>query len=118
MRDATVTGVQTCALPISPALLAMDASVRIAGPDGEKIAALEKFFMTPRDNVTRENILEPDQILTEIMVPLPREGSRGIYLKARERRCWDFALASVALLLNIDDGICQEIRLVLGGIAP
>jgi xanthine dehydrogenase YagS FAD-binding subunit len=102
----------------APALLALDARVKIAGPDREKIVPLENFFVTPRQDKSRENILEPEEILTEIMVPYPGEGSQGIYLKARERSCWDFALASVALLLNMKDGICQEIRLVLGGIAP
>lgn len=102
----------------APALIALGAFVKIAGPNRERSLPIERFFIPPRQDIARENILETDEILTEILLPYPKEASRGVYLKARERRCWDFALASVALLITIEEGICQGIRLVLGGLAP
>jgi xanthine dehydrogenase YagS FAD-binding subunit len=100
------------------ALVALEARVKIASLERKKTIPLDKFFILPRQDISRENILEPDEILTEILIPYHQEGSRGVYLKARERKCWDFALASVAAICVIKEGICHDVRLVLGGIAP
>lgn len=101
----------------APALIALGARVKVAGPQGERVIPLEKFFVGPRKDVRRETVLGPQEILTEIQVPSIPEG-RSIYLKSKERRCWDFALAAVAVSLTLKDGLCQEARIVLGGVAP
>src|SRR6266487_2921988 len=66
IRDGRVTGVQTCALPISPALVALGATARIAAGSRERTVPMEKFFVTPRENVLRENVLLANEILTAI----------------------------------------------------
>ncbi|MBI4334651.1 MAG: xanthine dehydrogenase family protein subunit M [Chloroflexi bacterium] len=102
----------------APALIALGASVKIASPRGERVVPLEQFFISPRQDGSREHILQPDELLAEVQLPPPPEGSRSLYLKARERRCWDFALASVALVQTVKGGACQGARVVLGGVAP
>jgi xanthine dehydrogenase YagS FAD-binding subunit len=62
-------------------------------------------------------ILEPGELITEVAVPIPARGSRGIYLKAMERKAWSFALVSVAAILWLDGDTITEGRLVLGGAA-
>ena len=102
----------------APALVALGARVRIAGPNGERTVPLDKFFVTPRQNVRRENILEPNEILTEVQVPTAPAGSRAIYVKEMVREIWDFALCSVAALVTLKNGIVQDARVVMGGVAP
>jgi len=102
----------------APALIALDARVRIAGHDGSRELPLAEFFVGPDQDPTRETILNADQILTQIRIPPPPAGARGLYLKASERRSADFALASAAVLLAWQSGQITHARIVLGGVAP
>jgi xanthine dehydrogenase YagS FAD-binding subunit len=102
----------------APALMALGASVRIAGPKGERVVPLDAFFVLPRKDVLRENILEPNEVITEILVPQPAAGSTSTYLKFKERETQDFALASAAVALTSRNGVVQSARVVLGGVAP
>jgi xanthine dehydrogenase YagS FAD-binding subunit len=103
---------------LAPALVALDARIKLAGPAGEKTIPLEKFFVTPQVNARRENILGPADIVTEIQVPHPKAGSKGFYYKARERQAWDHAIVSVAAVVQSAGGAVREARVVLGGVAP
>lgn len=102
----------------APMLMALNASVRIAGPNGERVVPLEQFFTLPRRNVMRENILEPNEIVTEVLIPTPAPGSRSVYIKFKERDTQDFALAAAAVALTISNGTVRDCRVVLGGVAP
>jgi xanthine dehydrogenase YagS FAD-binding subunit len=100
------------------ALVALGATVRIGGGTRERTVPIEKFFVTPRENVRRENILLPNEILTEIEVPNAPAGSKAVYVKEMVREMWDFPLCSVAAMLTLKDGVVQAARVVLGGVAP
>ncbi|MBI3089844.1 MAG: xanthine dehydrogenase family protein subunit M [Candidatus Tectomicrobia bacterium] len=100
------------------ALLALDARITIAGPQKEKTVKAEDFFIGPRQDVLRENILQPAELITEIVVPTPPANTRSTFLKTRIRGSWDFALASVAVRCTAKNGVCQAARLALGGVAP
>jgi xanthine dehydrogenase YagS FAD-binding subunit len=102
----------------APALVALDARIKIAGPAGEKTLPLEKFFVLPSVDFKRENVLNPAEIVTEIYVPMPKSGSKGFYHKVRERQAWDHAIVSVATVIQSNRGIVREARVVLGGVAP
>ncbi len=103
---------------LAPALISLDAQARIAGPSGDRTIPLEQFFVLPTVNVQRENVLQPDEILTEIVVPLPAPGTRSTYWKQMERDAWDFALVSVAAAIRQQDGKVEQARIVMGGVAP
>ena len=120
-----------CPSDMAPALVALDAQLRIAGNDSkkgkiERVVAIQDFFVGPRENLYRENILEPHELITEIRVlnadPENRPGDRSaihaIFLKVRERNSWDFALASVAARLTFEGGVVRSSRIVFGGVAP
>jgi xanthine dehydrogenase YagS FAD-binding subunit len=101
----------------APALVAFDASMRITGPKGSRTVPVEKFHVLPRTDVRRETVLEPGEIVTEIVLP-PSRGLRSSYRKVRARASWDFALAGIALVLRFKDGVVAEARAVLSGAAP
>jgi xanthine dehydrogenase YagS FAD-binding subunit len=102
----------------APMLVALGAAVKIAGPGGERTVALEDFFVLPKDELHKENDLQPGEMVTEIFVPPPASGLVSSYRKVRERGSWDFALASVALALRMSGQRVEEARVVLGGVAP
>lgn len=101
----------------APALVALDARLKIAGPRGSRVVPIGDFFVTPGQNISKENVLEQGEILCEILLPKP-DGSRSTYRKVRERGAWDFALASVALRVELEGGRVKSARVVLGGVAP
>lgn len=100
----------------APALIALKAAAVVMGSEGEKKIPLDEFFLG--GNSRFETILKPDQFLKEIQIPVPRAATRQCFLKQRIRRSADFALASVSVVAELSDGVCEYIRLVLGGIAP
>jgi len=102
----------------APALIALDAKVRIAGRNATRVVALDKFFVLPDDNARKENVLEPNEIITEILLPPPAVGGKSSYRKVRARGSWDFALTGVALAINVKAGRVEDARVVLSGVAP
>jgi xanthine dehydrogenase YagS FAD-binding subunit len=102
----------------APALVALGAKVRIGGPGGARTVPMEEFHVRPAVDVQKETVLEPDEIVTEIIVPPPAEGLRSSYRKVRVRQSFDFALAGVALALQISGGKVTGGRVVLSGAAP
>jgi xanthine dehydrogenase YagS FAD-binding subunit len=102
----------------APALVALQANVVIAGPNGRRTVAVENFHMPPAVDYRSETVLEPAEIITEIVLPPPAEGLRSSYRKVRARRAWDFALAGVALAMVFSGEQAVDSRLVLSGAAP
>ena len=102
----------------APALVALDARFRIAGPGGERVVKAADFFTLPNDNPARENVLTDDEVLASVIVPPPAAGTRSTYRKIMDREAWTHALVSAAVVLRIDGDVCREARIVLGGVAP
>lgn len=100
------------------ALVALNASVVIVGPKGERTVPIEKFFILPKVNARRENILKPDEILKEIIVPNSPLAARSVYIKFRERESMDWAISAVAVALTVANGKVSDCRITLGGVAP
>jgi len=104
---------------LAPALISLEAEVMINGPTGKKdILKLDDFFSLPQNNVRRENILEPHQVLSEIRIPLPKNGAKSAYFKFKERGTWDFAVVSAAVNGIVSNGVFRDFKIVLGGVAP
>jgi xanthine dehydrogenase YagS FAD-binding subunit len=102
----------------APPLVAFEAMVRVSGPGGTRLVPVARFHVPPSENVQKETILKPNEIVTEILLPPPGKGLHSSYRKVRARRSWDFALASVALALQFDGDKIAKARVVLGGAAP
>ena len=102
----------------APALVALGASVRVATRGRERTVPIDRFFVTPRQDPTRENILQADEIVAAIDVPDAPAGSAAVYVKEMVREVWDFALCSVAAMVTVRNGVVQDARIVLGGVAP
>ncbi len=102
----------------APVLAALGAVCRISGPASNRSVAVESFFVPPSEDPRRETVLEPGEIVTEIVVPPPARGLRSSYRKVRSRQAWDFALAGVALALVFDGNTVTSADIFLAGAAP
>jgi len=99
------------------ALIALDATVEIVGPGGRRIIPFSKLHRLPRDTPNIETTLEPGELVTFIGVPAGRHTRRSRYLKIRDRQSYQFALASVAVALDLDGDTVRDVRVALGGLA-
>src|SRR6195256_1750797 len=98
------------------ALLALNASARIAGSGGERTVAFDSYFHGPREDVLTENVLKPEDILLEVQIPKPAAGTRMAWTKVKDRQVYDFAMASVAVAFTTDaNGVWQDGGTPLGG---
>ena len=105
---------------LAPMLVALGASVTVAGASGKRVIPLDKFFTLPSEgNIRRENVLKNEEIITEIFVPASPLAARSTYLKFKERESLDFALASAAVAVRLaPNQTVRDARIVLGGVAP
>lgn len=105
---------------LAPMLVALGARVTVSGAAGKRDIPLDKFFTLPsQGNIRRENVLQNDDIITEIFVPASSLAAHSTYLKFKERESLDFALASVAAAVQLaPNRSVRDARIVLGGVAP
>jgi xanthine dehydrogenase YagS FAD-binding subunit len=99
------------------ALIALDAVVEIAGPGRARKLPFAELHLTPEADPTRETTLLPGEMITGFFVPAGAWTKRSLYLKVRDRESYEFALASVAVALDLDDRNVRDVRVALGGLA-
>ena len=121
-REHAITNYSRCitANPsdVAPALIALDASVVIEGPSGERTQSLENFFVGPDTNITKMTSLSRREVLKEIRVPSDWRDATAYYEKVRDRNAWDFALVNIAVTLDESGGSVSDSRIVCNGVAP
>jgi xanthine dehydrogenase YagS FAD-binding subunit len=103
---------------IAAVLVALDATVHIAGSGYSRQLSLAEFFILPAQDPQRETALKPDELVTGVSLPQPPAAVRSSYRKVRARGAWDFALAGVALALRFSGRTVTGARVVLSGVAP
>jgi xanthine dehydrogenase YagS FAD-binding subunit len=101
-----------CPSDLAIALTALKARVKTISPDGERTIPLAELYDTLGP------VLEPDELVTEIRIPVPDANSIQRFSKFRLRESIDFAVVSVAAVLDVVGGICRDARIVLGAVAP
>ncbi|RYX94434.1 MAG: xanthine dehydrogenase family protein subunit M, partial [Bradyrhizobiaceae bacterium] len=99
------------------ALAALDATVEVDGPQGQRELAFTDFHRLPDNEPERDNNLQQGDLITAVTVPAPQFGKHFTYLKLRDRLSYAFALVSVAAGLQIENGTIKDARIALGGVA-
>ncbi|MEH3108329.1 MAG: xanthine dehydrogenase family protein subunit M [Sphingomonas fennica] len=99
------------------ALAALDATVQVTGPDGDRSIPFADYHRLPGDDPARDNNLRPGELVTAIDLPAEDFTAHHSYLKLRDRLSYAFALVSVAAALRIENGRIAEARIALGGVA-
>lgn len=120
-REHAVFGASRC-VAVSPsdtatALVALDAVMRVKSLDGERLVPAAKFFVGPDRGITRMTALKPGELLVSVKIPDDWAGAKFHFEKVADRNVFDFALVSIASALRLEDGVIDDCRLVLGGVA-
>jgi xanthine dehydrogenase YagS FAD-binding subunit len=121
-RGQAVLGTSPSCTAVSPgdwpvALTALDASVEVLGPAGERSIPIADFYRLPGDTPHLEFALAPGEMIVAIVVPKARPWRRSTYHKIRDRESYAFALASAAVALEMDGDRVITARIALGGVA-
>jgi xanthine dehydrogenase YagS FAD-binding subunit len=98
------------------AMAALEATIHVRGPKGERSIPIADFHVLPGSTPQRETVLEPGDLITHVTLPAPAPGSRSLYLKLRDRASYEFALASAAVVVTVANGKVARARLALGGV--
>ena len=99
------------------ALAALDATVHIVGPDGERRVPITEFHVLPGDHPEVETVLRPAELITAVEISPSAMAARSEYRKVRDRSSYAFALVSVAGAIEIAQGRIADVRIALGGVA-
>jgi xanthine dehydrogenase YagS FAD-binding subunit len=99
------------------ALCALDATIRLRGPQGERAIAIADFHRLPGDTPQIDANIESGELITAVDLPPSPFAAHSFYLKVRDRASYAFALVSVAAALDLQDGVVRDLRIVLGGVA-
>jgi xanthine dehydrogenase YagS FAD-binding subunit len=99
------------------ALIALNASVEMAGPGGARTVPFATLHRKPGETPDKENNLRPDELITSFLIPAAAWTRRSLYLKVRDRQSYEFALASAAVALDQQEGAVRTARIALGGVA-
>jgi xanthine dehydrogenase YagS FAD-binding subunit len=109
--------VATHASDLAVALVALDAEIRLTGPDGSRTTKLADFYRLPGGTPEIEHDLRPGELITEVIVPRLDWAERSTYVKVRDRASYEFALCSAAVALDLRDGTVADARVAVGGVA-
>lgn len=101
---------------LAVALVALDATMRVRGPQGERSFPVEELYRLPGDTPHLEHTLLPGELIVEVRVPGGPHARRARYLKVRDRASYEFALVSAAAALHIEGGVIRQARLAAGGV--
>lgn len=120
-RMHAVLGVSESCIAANPsdmnvALAALDATVHLMGPKGERTVSFGDFHLLPGAHPEQETVLQPGEIITHVTVPASRFAARSRYLKVRDRASFSFALASAAVAIELDGKTIKDLRVALGGV--
>ncbi|MBS2938339.1 FAD binding domain-containing protein [Nocardioides sp. J2M5] len=118
-RMHAVLGVDAGCISVHPsdlavALVALDARVRLHGPDGARTVPVTDLHVRADEDPTRDNTLRAGEVLTHLEIPVP--DARTGYLKVRERASYEFALTSAAVVARVEDGRLAHVAIGLGGV--
>ncbi len=96
----------------APPLLALNASLRCVGPQGERLVPINDFFVGPG-----KSVLNNGELITEVRVPNPAPQAQAIYLK-HSLRMMDVSMAGAAAFVLLEGDVCRDVRIALGAVAP
>ena len=101
------------------ALLALNGSVELhSAKSGKRTVSIKDFYVVPDANPTKFTVIEPDELLTAVVVPKPAAGTRSAYQKYGEKESFDWAIADAGVVLEMDGDTCRRAVITMGAASP
>jgi xanthine dehydrogenase YagS FAD-binding subunit len=121
-RDHAVLGHSAHCIATHPsdmavALAALDARVELYGTEGARSVAAAEFHRLPGNHPERDTEIRPGELVTGVLLPAATAGLPSAYRKARDRASYAFALASVAAVLHVSEGVVDRAGIAFGALA-
>ncbi len=102
---------------VAPALVALEARFRVAGPAGEREVPAAEYFVMPDRNLFGETVLAPNELLTHVVLPAPGAAKSATY-EVRYKQSHDWPLATASVVLSMNGQAVRGARVVMGSVAP
>ncbi len=121
-RVHAILGASPACIAVNPsdmnvALAALDATLLLGSPGGERMVPVTQFHRLPGDTPQQDTLLRPGELILALDLPASPFATHAHYLKIRDRASYAFALVSVAAGLDIDNGVVRRAAIALGGVA-
>jgi xanthine dehydrogenase YagS FAD-binding subunit len=101
---------------LAVALTALEATIQLLGPDGERSVPFADFLLRPGDTPNNEQALHNGELITAVGIPAHPRPLKSGYLKVRDRQSYEFALTSAAVALHIGGGVIRAAKVAAGGV--
>jgi xanthine dehydrogenase YagS FAD-binding subunit len=101
---------------VAVAFAALEATVHLLGPAGERRVSFSDFLLRPGTSPDREQALRPGELITAVEIPAHPRPLRSGYLKVRDRQSYEFALTSAAIALHVQGGVIRTAKVAAGGV--
>jgi len=98
------------------ALTALEAKLQIQGAGGTRTIPISEFYKLPGTTPHIETVLQPGELITGVMLTEPPAGNKSVYVKLRDRAAYEFALASAAVVIQLNGRRIEYARVALGGV--
>lgn len=120
-RNLAILGVSDKCIANNPsdqnvALMALGATIHIQGSAGNRTVPIADFYRLPGETPHIETVLQKGDLITHVSLPALPAGSKSLYLKLRDRASYEFALASTAVIVNLEAGKIADVMLAMGGV--
>jgi len=121
-RNHAILGASEACIATHPsdmavALAALEARVELLGPNEvERTVSLAEFYVAPGDTPYIETVVQPGEMITAVRLP-PAPAGRQKYRKVRDRASYEFALVSVAAIVEVARDTIASVRIAFGGVA-
>lgn len=120
-RNLAILGTSDSCIASNPsdmnvAMTALEATIHVQGKNGVRTISFDDFYVLPGDKPHVENVLEPGDLITHVLLKKIDDGSKSLYLKLRDRASYEFALASAAVIVKSSGNRISKVRIAMGGI--
>ena len=120
-RNLAILGTSEHCIATNPsdmnvALAALETKVHLKNGEKERVVDIKSFHLLPGKTPHLESALEENELISEVSIPKLPAGSRSLYLKLRDRASYEFALASIAIVITMKGDRIERIRMAMGGI--
>ena len=104
---------------LAPALWAHDAKIHVLGANGKtKDISIDEFWVLPEEDMSKETVLEDDDLVTGVTYTPSGSGSGSAYIEVREKQSYDWALTNAAARVDLSGNRVKDVRVVISAVAP